>query len=95
MTVFTSGGQARTFDYRADDMGDAPFAMGHYSENTGFTTLRLLELVRSDRYANFSLNRWLPLMPPPWSGLHLDVGNEFLASLQKEKPLVFLPTGQT
>ena len=35
MTVFASGGNARTFDYQAGDVGYVPFAMGHYVENTG------------------------------------------------------------
>ena len=35
MTVFASGGKARTFDYQAGDVGYVPFAMGHYIENTG------------------------------------------------------------
>jgi mannose-6-phosphate isomerase-like protein (cupin superfamily) len=35
MTVFASGGKARTFDYQAGDVGAVPFAMGHYIENTG------------------------------------------------------------
>jgi oxalate decarboxylase len=30
MTVFASGGKARTFDYQAGDVGYVPFAMGHY-----------------------------------------------------------------
>src|SRR6266566_7274844 len=33
MTVFASGGKARTFDYQAGDVGYVPFAMGHYVEN--------------------------------------------------------------
>ncbi|HEY7418132.1 MAG TPA: oxalate decarboxylase family bicupin, partial [Ktedonobacteraceae bacterium] len=37
MTVFASGGKARTFDYQAGDVGYVPFAMGHYIENTGDT----------------------------------------------------------
>jgi hypothetical protein len=40
MTVFASGGKARTFDYLAGDVGYVPFAMGHYVENTGTDTLR-------------------------------------------------------
>ena len=35
MGVFGSTGNARTFDYRAGDVGYVPFAMGHYVENTG------------------------------------------------------------
>jgi hypothetical protein len=32
--VFGSTGNARTFDFRAGDVGCVPFAMGHYVENT-------------------------------------------------------------
>src|SRR5262249_22131495 len=39
MTVFASGGRARTFDYQAGDVGYMPFAMGHYVANTGEETL--------------------------------------------------------
>ncbi|WP_407177610.1 cupin domain-containing protein [Bradyrhizobium sp. STM 3562] len=35
MTVFAAEQKARTFDYRAGDVGYVPFAMGHYIENTG------------------------------------------------------------
>jgi oxalate decarboxylase len=39
MGVFATSGQARTFDFRANDVGYVPLAMGHYIENTGNTTL--------------------------------------------------------
>jgi oxalate decarboxylase len=52
--VFASSGQARTFDYRAGDVGYIPFAMGHNIENTGDTRLRFLEIVRSSYYADVS-----------------------------------------
>src|SRR6202022_3471396 len=51
MTVFTSSGKGRTFDYQAGDVGYVPFAMGHYVENTGQGRLRFLEMFRSDRFA--------------------------------------------
>ena len=47
MTVFASSGKARTFDYRAGDVGYVPFAMGHYVLNTGEQPLRFLEMFRS------------------------------------------------
>jgi len=59
MTVFASGGRARTFDYQAGDVGYVPFAMGHYIENTGDTPLRFLEMFKSDRFADVSLNQWM------------------------------------
>src|SRR5206468_7600740 len=44
MGVFAASGQARTFDFRAGDVGFVPFAMGHYVENTGDTPMRFLEV---------------------------------------------------
>jgi oxalate decarboxylase len=43
MGVFAASGQARTFDFRANDVSYVPFAMGHYIENTGNTTLQFLQ----------------------------------------------------
>lgn len=92
MTVFASGGKARTFDYQAGDVGYVPFAMGHYIENTGPTTLRFLEMFKSDRFADVSLTQWLALTPPELVKAHLNVGDDFIAHLQKEKPVVVKPS---
>jgi len=35
MAVFAASGQARTFDFRANDVGYVPFAMGHTSRTPG------------------------------------------------------------
>ncbi len=91
MGVFASGGIARTFDFQAGDVGYVPFAMGHYVENTGTTPLRFLELFRSDRYADFSLNQWLALTPPALVKAHLNVGDDFIEKLQKVKQVVVKP----
>lgn len=89
MTVFASSGMARTFDYRAGDVGYVPFAMGHYVENTGDKVLRFLEMFRSDRYADVSLNRWMALTPPELVKAHLNLGDRVMGSLRKdERPVV-------
>lgn len=85
MTVFASGGKARTFDYQAGDVGYVPFAMGHYIENTGETPLRFLELFKCDHYADLSLNQWLALTPPELVRAHLNLNKNVLQALQKEK----------
>src|SRR6202158_3197229 len=64
MGVFGASGQARTFDYKAGDVGYVPFAMGHYIENTGNTPLRFLEMFKSSYYADGSLDQWMALTPP-------------------------------
>lgn len=89
MGVFASSGQARTFDYQAGDVGYVPFAMGHYIENTGTTTLRFLEMFKSSYYADLSLNQWLALTPPELLKAHLNLDPEAVRAFRKQKvPIV-------
>jgi oxalate decarboxylase len=88
MTVFASAGRARTFDYQAGDVGYVPFAMGHYIENTGNEPLRFLEMFRSPRFADVSLNQWMALTPPELVQAHLNLDEETVAALRKDKPIV-------
>jgi oxalate decarboxylase len=88
MTVFASSGKARTVDYQAGDVGYVPFAMGHYVENTGDETLVFLELFRSDRFADISLNQWMALTPPELVQAHLNLAEPTMAALSKTKPII-------
>jgi oxalate decarboxylase len=90
MTVFASSGKARTFDYRAGDVGYVPFAMGHYILNTGEQPLRFLEMFRSSRYADVSLNQWLALTPPELVQAHLNLDQSTTAAItaNKGKPII-------
>ena len=88
MTVFGSESKARTFDYRAGDVGYLPFAMGHYIENTGSGPLRFLEMFRSERYADLSLDQWLALTPWVLVDAHLKIDADILAGLSTAKILV-------
>jgi oxalate decarboxylase len=88
MTVFASGGKARTFDYQAGDVGYVPFAMGHYIENTGDEPLRFLEMFRSDRFADVSLNQWMALTPPELVQAHLNLDERTTGALSRDKPIV-------
>jgi oxalate decarboxylase/phosphoglucose isomerase-like protein (cupin superfamily) len=89
MTVFAAEAKARTFDYGAGDVGYVPFAMGHHIQNTGDTTLRFLELFRSDRFADVSLQQWLALTPRALVRQHLNVGAGVLDALcARERPVV-------
>src|ERR1700728_3992567 len=85
MGVFAAAGQARTFDFFANDVGFVPFAMGHYIENTGTTTLRFLEIFKSDYYADVSFDQWLALTPPELVTAHLHTDPQFIAKLRKDK----------
>jgi oxalate decarboxylase len=88
MTVFASSGKARTFDYQAGDVGYVPFAMGHYVENTGDEPLRFLEMFRSDRFADISLSQWMALTPAELVRAHLNLDQQTMAALSKDKPIV-------
>jgi oxalate decarboxylase len=85
MGVFAASGQARTFDFMAGDVGYVPFVMGHYIENTGSTPLRFLEVIKSNYYADVSLNQWLALTPPELVRAHLKLNQQTLAAFHKEK----------
>jgi oxalate decarboxylase len=88
MTVFASGGKARTFDYQAGDVGYVPFAMGHYIENRGGEPLRFLEMFRDGHFADVSLNQWMALTPPELVEAHLNLDRHTIGSLSKTKPIV-------
>ncbi|MEJ0091659.1 MAG: oxalate decarboxylase family bicupin [Limisphaerales bacterium] len=89
MTVFASENNARTFDFQAGDVGAVPFPMGHYIENTGTTTLRFLEIFRSDYFADVSLAQWLKFTPHELVKAHLNIDESVLAKIPARKtPLV-------
>ncbi|OZB93425.1 oxalate decarboxylase family bicupin [Paenibacillus sp. XY044] len=92
MTVFAGGGKARTFNVRAGDVGYVPFAFGHYIQNTGTDSLWFLEMFKSDRFADVSLNQWMALTPRALVAENLNVGSDLLDALRKEKsPVVKFP----
>jgi oxalate decarboxylase/phosphoglucose isomerase-like protein (cupin superfamily) len=70
---------------QAGDVGYVPFAMGHYIQNTDDTTLRFLEMFKSDRFADVSLNQWLALTPPELVQAHLHLNQQVMGALHKEK----------
>ncbi len=85
MTVFASEGTARTFNFQAGDVGSVPFPMAHYIENIGTTTLRFLEIFKSDHFADVSLAEWLAKTPPDIVMAHLNVDASFIKKLPKTK----------
>ena len=88
MTVFGAEATANTFDYQAGDIGYIPVPMGHYIENTGKTTLRFLEVLRSDHFADVSLDQWMALTPPELVRAHLNIDQRTIDALSKRKRIV-------
>ena len=62
--------------------------MGHYVQNIGDDTLRFLEMFRSDRFADVSLNQWMALTPPELVRAHLNIDDKTIGALHKVKPII-------
>ena len=73
MTVFASAGEARTMDYKANDVGYVPQVAGHYVENTGNDDLVFLALFKSSYFSEVSLDRWLRRFPVQMRQQHLNL----------------------
>ncbi|KAF8556530.1 oxalate decarboxylase, partial [Imleria badia] len=85
MTLFASESNARTWDFEAGDVAYVPASYGHYVENTGNTTLKFLEIFKTDIYQDVSLGQWLALTPPAVVQAHLGFSDETIAMLNKTK----------
>ncbi|OEH91705.1 oxalate decarboxylase family bicupin [Bacillus solimangrovi] len=85
MTVFAADGTARTFNYRAGDVGYVPSPYGHYIQNIGTKSVWFLEMFQSDRFEDVSLNQWMALTPTELVESNLNVGPELMNSLRKSK----------
>jgi len=85
MTVYASGATAGTFDYQPGDVGYVPKSMPHYIENKGTTTLRYLELWKTDKFSDVSLAQWLAFTPYELVRAHLKIDKSVLAKVSTHK----------
>ena len=89
MTVFDATANARTFNYRAGDVGYVPKTLAHYIENTGTTPVHVVNVFRSPRYSDVSLNQWMALTPPAMVQGTLDLDDTVMKALRREyRPVV-------
>ncbi|MFC6334163.1 oxalate decarboxylase family bicupin [Paenibacillus septentrionalis] len=95
MTVFAGRGTARTFNYRAGDVGYVPHAFGHYIQNTGDESVWFLEMFRSSLFEDVSLNQWMALTPSQLVQDNVRAGNDLYHALRKEKWSVVKYPGYT
>lgn len=84
MTVFATGGRARTADFEVGDVGYVPKTLPHYIENTGDTDLKFLEMFKSSYFQDLSLSEWLTHEPPDLVMAHLNLDKDALESMPKE-----------
>ncbi|SHL53006.1 oxalate decarboxylase [Anaerocolumna jejuensis DSM 15929] len=93
MTVFMPGPKARTFNYRAGDVGYVPMGGFHYIQNVGTETLRFLEFFNSDFYSDVSLAQWLALTPKEMVKSCLNLPDDFIDQLNKKSTPVVKYSG--
>lgn len=84
MTVFDATSKARTFNYRAGDVGFVPKTLGHYIENTGSTPVRVVNVFNSRLCTDISLNQWLALTPPELVRGHLNLDDTVMKALRPD-----------
>ncbi len=92
MTIVNAEGKARTMDFNANDVGYVPSMAGHYIENTGTEDLVFLEMFKTSRYQDFSLNQWIARMPDKMAQAHLKLPLSVIRRAPQEKNTI-LPQG--
>jgi oxalate decarboxylase len=88
MTVFFPVDNARTVDFKANDVGYVPSNAGHYIQNTGDTDAVFLEMLPSDKFEDVSLNQWLRRLPAQMVQAHLGFDKANLAKIPDEKLVI-------
>jgi oxalate decarboxylase len=88
MTVFATGGRARTMDFQAGDVGYIQKTLPHYIQNTGDTDLKFLEMFKSSSYQDLSLSEWLTHTPPELVMAHLGIDKATLDAIPKSDSVV-------
>jgi oxalate decarboxylase len=85
MTVVTTGAKARTMDFNPNDVGFVPSMAGHSIENTGTEDVVFLEMFKTARYQDISLNQWIARMPDKMAEAHLKLAASVIRSAPQTK----------
>ena len=88
MTVFATGGRARTMDFQGGDVGYVQKILPHYVQNTGSTDLKFLEMFKSSVYQDLALSEWLTHTPPDLVLAHLGIDKATLDAIPREEIVV-------
>src|SRR5277367_5763493 len=88
MTVFATGGRARTMDFQAGDVGYIQKTLPHYIQNTGDSDLKFLEMFKASAYQDLSLSEWLRHTPPELVLAHLGIDQATLDAMPRDNVAV-------
>ena len=84
----TTGAKARTVDFNANDVGYVPTMAGHSIENTGTEDVVFLEMFKTARYQDVSLNQWIARMPNKMAEAHLKLSAATIRSAPQDKEVI-------
>jgi oxalate decarboxylase len=83
MTVFGSGGRARTDDFGPGDVGYVPQGYGHFIENTGEEELVVLLVLNNGVYRSVSITAWMAANTPELLATNFGVDASTFAGFPK------------
>jgi oxalate decarboxylase len=81
LSIFGSHGRVKTMPYKKGMVGFIKQGYGHFIENTGTETLKLIILFNSPVYQEISLNDWLNSNPPQLIADHFGMSLDQASSL--------------
>jgi oxalate decarboxylase len=87
-TVFNTGPNAVTQNFKPGDVGYIKKGYGHFLRNTGSTDLVYLEVFRAAHVADVSLSDWLTHTPRSLVAQHLNIEPTTVAQFPSNKPFV-------
>jgi oxalate decarboxylase len=88
MTIFATGGRARTMNFQAGDVGYIEKTLPHYIENTGDTDLKFLEMFKAGVYQDLSLSEWLTHTPPELVMAHMNIDRAALDAIPRDGTVI-------
>ncbi|MDN5288136.1 MAG: oxalate decarboxylase [Mucilaginibacter sp.] len=89
LSIFGSHGRVKTMPYNKGMVGFIKQGYGHYIENNGTETLKLIILFNSPVYQELSLNDWLSSNPPQLVADHFGMTLEQASSLINHKTGIY------
>ncbi|KAI9758917.1 MAG: hypothetical protein M4579_002728 [Chaenotheca gracillima] len=87
-TVFIAPTSSRTFDFSAGDVGYVPVASSHYIENVGDEDVVFLEVLQAPKFTDIAMGQWLALTPSQVVKDHLNLPDDVIANLSKQKQYI-------
>ncbi|MBB6502070.1 cupin domain-containing protein [Pedobacter cryoconitis] len=89
VSIFGSHGRVKTMAYKKGMVSFIKQGYGHYIENTGTETLKLIILFNAGEYQEISLNTWLNANPIQLVADHFDLTPAQTSSLAKHKTGIY------